>query len=283
MSIALGGDIMGKLYLIPTPIGNMKDMTFRALEVIKNVDHIYCEDTRNTRMLLSHYDIHKVLKSYHMFNEEKKSLEIIEELKSGMDIAVVSDAGYPGISDPGYLVCKRCIDAGIEVCTIPGATASLTALVTSGIPCDKFYFYGFLNHDLPQKKKELQALVDFKHTLIFYESPHRINETLEVINEIFGNRYMVIARDLTKKYEEYIRGNVLDIINMNLELKGEMVLIVSGAKLDSVAIELNNLTIQEHYDYYMKQGNDSKEAMKLVARDRNISKSDVYKEVVVNK
>ena len=126
---------MGKLYLIPTPIGNLDDMNLRALEVLKNVDHIYCEDTRNTRILLSHYDIHKVLKSYHMFNEDKKSLEIIKELKEGLNIALVSDAGYPGISDPGYLVAKRAIEEGLDVTTIPGPTASLTALVTSGIPC----------------------------------------------------------------------------------------------------------------------------------------------------
>lgn len=271
---------MGKLYLIPTPIGNLDDMNLRALDVLRNVDHIYCEDTRNTRILLSHYDIHKVLKSYHMFNEDKKSLEIISELKQGLNIALVSDAGYPGISDPGYLVAKRAIDEGLDVVTIPGPTASLTALVTSGIPCDKFYFYGFLNHDLNQKKKELEELADFKNTLIFYESPHRINETLQVIYEIFGNRYMCIAKDLTKKYEKYIRGNVLDIINNYPELKGEMVLIIEGAKIDSITANLNSLDIYSHYEHYLKQGIDSKMAMKKVASDRNISKSDVYKEVI---
>ena len=274
---------MGKLYLIPTPIGNMKDMTFRSIEILKNVSHIYCEDTRNTRILLSYYDIHKVLKSYHMFNEENKSLEIIKELKEGKDIALVSDAGYPGISDPGYLVCKRCIDEGIDVVTIPGATASLTALVTSGIPCDKFYFYGFLNHDLNQKRKELEELKDFDKTLIFYESPHRIDETLVEILNIFGNRYMCIAKDLTKKYETYFRGNVKDLIDQNLELKGEMVLIIEGAKVDSLTESLNSLSVLKHYDFYLNQGIESKEAMKKVAKDRNISKSDVYKEVVTNK
>lgn len=274
---------MGKLYLIPTPIGNMKDMTFRSIEILKNVSHIYCEDTRNTRILLSYYDIHKVLKSYHMFNEENKSLEIIKELKEGKDIALVSDAGYPGISDPGYLVCKRCIDEGIEVTTIPGATASLTALVTSGIPCDRFYFYGFLNHDLNQKRKELEELKDFDKTLIFYESPHRIDETLVEILNIFGNRYMCIAKDLTKKYETYFRGNVKDLIDQNLELKGEMVLIIEGAKVDSLTESLNSLSVLKHYEFYLNQGIDSKEAMKKVAKDRNISKSDVYKEVVTNK
>ena len=271
---------MGKLYLIPTPIGNLDDMNLRALEVLKNVDHIYCEDTRNTRILLSHYDIHKVLKSYHMFNEDKKSLEIIKELKEGLNIALVSDAGYPGISDPGYLVAKRAIEEGLDVTTIPGPTASLTALVTSGIPCDKFYFYGFLNHDLNQKIKELEELVDFKNTIIFYESPHRIDETLEVLLKIFGNRYICIAKDLTKKYEKYIRGKIEDIINMHLELKGEMVLIVEGAKIDTITNNLNSLDIVDHYKYYLNQGIESKLAMKKVASDRNISKSDVYREVI---
>ena len=271
---------MGKLYLIPTPIGNLDDMNLRALDVLKNVDHIYCEDTRNTRILLSHYDIHKVLKSYHMFNEDKKSLEIIKEIKEGLNVALVSDAGYPGISDPGYLVASRAIEEGIDVSVIPGPTASLTALVGSGIPCDKFYFYGFLNHDLNQKKKELEELADFKNTLIIYESPHRIEETLDAILEIMGNRYMCIAKDLTKKYEKYIRGHVEEIINMHLELKGEMVLIIEGAKIDTITQNLNNLDIFDHYKHYLDQGMDSKLAMKKVASDRGISKSDVYKEVI---
>jgi len=274
---------MGKLYLIPTPIGNMQDMTLRALETLRNVDHIYCEDTRNTRMLLAHYDIHKVLKSYHMFNEDKKYMEIIQELKDGLDIAVVTDAGYPGISDPGYLVCKKAIEEGCEVTTLPGPTASLTALVTSGIPCDKFTFFGFLNHDLPQKRKELESLVDNKYTLIFYESPHRIDETLEVMKEILGNRYICIARELTKKHEEFIRGTIQDIIDEQHELKGEMVIIVEGSKKESKIVSLCELTVQEHYDYYLKQGMDSKEAMKAVAKDRGVSKSDIYKEIIVNK
>ncbi|MBQ7276142.1 MAG: 16S rRNA (cytidine(1402)-2'-O)-methyltransferase [Bacilli bacterium] len=274
---------MGKLYLIPTPIGNMDDMTLRALDVLRSVDHIYCEDTRNTKKLLSHYDIHKILKSYHMFNEDKKYQEIIKELKEGMDIAVVTDAGYPGISDPGYLVCKKAIEEGCAVTTLPGPTASLTALVTSGIPCDKFYFYGFLNHEVNPKRKELESLVDFENTLIFYEAPHRINETLELMSEILGNRYICIARELTKKHEEYIRGYIDDIIKEGYELKGEMVIIVEGAKIDTLTSNLNSLTIGEHYEYYLKQNIDSKEAMKRVAKDRGVSKSDIYKEIIVKK
>ena len=220
--------MIGTLYLIPTPIGNMKDITSRIIKTLEEVDYIYCEDTRNTRKLLSYYDIHKVLKSYHMFNEDKKCDEIIGELKDGLNIAVVSDAGYPGISDPGYLICSRAIKEGIKVTTLQGASASITALVGSGLDLDKFYFYGFLNHDLLQKKKELEELKSFPYTIIFYESPHRINETLEVMKEILGDRKIVIAKDLTKKYEEYIRGSISEIIGLKRELKGEMVLIVEG-------------------------------------------------------
>lgn len=273
---------MINLYLVPTPIGNIADMTFRSVEVLKSVDYIYSEDTRNTKVLLSHYDIKTPLKSYHKFNENERSIEIIDLLKEGKVIAVVSDAGYPGISDPGYLVAKRAIDEGFTVSTIPGATASLTALVTSGLPCDRFYFYGFLAHTNSQKKKELTSLVDFKDTLIFYESPHRYLETLKVIKDVMGNRNVVIARELTKKYEEYVRGTIEDLLSRELELKGEMVIIVEGSKKEKLAMDLSTLTIEEHYNYYINQGNDNKQAMKLVAKDRDISKSDVYSVLLKN-
>ncbi len=270
---------MINLYLVPTPIGNMLDITLRAIEVLKSVDIIYSEDTRNTKVLLAHYEINTPLKSYHKFNEETRSKEIIEEMKQGKIVAIVSDAGYPGISDPGYLITKKAIEEGLNVSTIPGATASLTALVTSGLACDKFYFYGFLAHTVSQKKKELVSLLDFKDTIIFYESPHRINETLKVIYEVMGNRNIVIARELTKKYEEYIRGNVLDIINQNLELKGEIVLLLEGSKKNTVSQNLSEMKLEEHYNYYLNQGLDSKEALKMVAKDRNVGKSEIYKKL----
>lgn len=273
---------MINLYLVPTPIGNIKDMTFRSVEVLNSVDYIYSEDTRNTKVLLSHYNINTPLKSYHKFNENERSFEIIDLLKAGKVVAVVSDAGYPGISDPGYLVAKRAIDEGFVVSTIPGATASLTALVTSGLPCDKFYFYGFLAHTKTQKKKEITALVDFRDTLIFYESPHRYLETLKIINEIMGNRNVVIARELTKKYEEYVRGSVQELLSKDLDLKGEMVIIVEGSKKEKLSLELCKLSIQDHFEFYVDQGYDSKQAMKLVAKDRDISKSDVYSELLKN-
>lgn len=272
---------MVNLYLVPTPIGNFEDMTIRSVEVLNNVDIIYCEDTRNTKVLLSHYNITTPLKSYHIFNEDERLSEVLEELKSGKIIALVSDAGYPGISDPGYLVCKMAIDNGFNVCTIPGATASLTALVTSGLPCEKFFFYGFLSHTVSQKKKELETLIDFDKTMIFYESPHRIKETIELMHEVYGSRNVCIARELTKKYEEYIRFNLDDIDNVDLDLKGEMVIIVEGAKIKSSILKLNELSVKEHYNYYLKQGLDNKEAMKAVARDRGTSKSEIY--AILNK
>lgn len=271
---------MINLYLIPTPIGNLDDMTYRSVEVLKNCDVIFSEDTRNTKVLLAYYDIKTPLKSYHIFNEEERVDEIIELLKQGKTLAICSDAGYPGISDPGYLVCKKAIDAGFVVSTLPGATASLTALVTSGIACDKFYFYGFLPHTKSQKEIELKNLIDRKETVIFYESPHRINETLMLIDKIYGDRYLCIARELTKKYEEYIRGTAKEILNRNQEIKGEIVLICEGAKQSQISKSLNELSIEEHFNYYLNKIDDKKESMKKVAKDRGISKSEVYNELL---
>lgn len=267
---------MINLYLVPTPIGNIEDMTYRSVEILKNCDLIFCEDTRNTKVLLAHYNIQTPLKSYHMFNEDERSIEIIDLLKQDKVIAICTDAGYPGISDPGYLVCKRTIEEGLTVSTVPGATASLTALVTSGLPCDKFFFYGFLAHTISQKKKELLSLVDYKETIIFYESPHRLNDTLKVLLEVFGNRKICIARELTKKYEEYIRGNLEDLAKQNLDLLGEMVIICEGSKKENLAMNLCELTIQEHYNYYLNQGFDNKISLKMVAKDRDKPKSEIY-------
>lgn len=267
------------LYLVPTPIGNFEDMTFRAVNVLNNVDCVFAEDTRVTKVLLSHFNITTPLFSYHIFNEQVQVEEIIKILKEGKNVALVSDAGLPCISDPGFLISKKVIDEGFNVISLPGANAALTALVASGLPSEKFFFYGFLNHKKTQKEKELEKLVDYSETLIFYEAPHRIQETLLSLFKVFGNREVVIGRELTKKYEEYIRGNLQEIIDNNFELKGEIVLIVKGAEIKKVQERLNSLTIKEHYQYYLDAGIDYKEAMKIVAKDRNISKSDVYKEI----
>lgn len=267
------------LYLVPTPIGNMLDMTFRSIEVLKSVDIILCEDTRNTKILCSHFEIDTPLMCYHIFNEDSRCDEVLDLLKEGKIIALVSDAGLPGISDPGYLVTKRALEAGFEVRALPGASAGITALVASGLPCGKFYFYGFLDHKKSQKEKELNELIDFKETIIFYESPHRINETIEVMYEVYKDRNIVIARELTKRYEEYIRGNIKDIVNMNLNLKGEIVIIVEGAKMTKVANDLNAKTIMEHYKYYLDLGLNDMNAIKMVSKDRGVSKSIIYKEI----
>jgi 16S rRNA (cytidine1402-2'-O)-methyltransferase len=270
----------GVLYLVSTPIGNFKDMTYRAIEVLNEVDTIFAEDTRMTKQLLSHFKISTSLKAYHIFNESEQVNVILDMLKDGKKLALVSDAGMPGISDPGYLVARLALDNGYAVISLPGANAALTALIASGIPSDKFFFFGFLNHKQSQKEKELIKIRDYEETLIFYEAPHRIKETLEVIYKVFGNREICLAREITKKYEEYIRGEVLDIINSDLELKGEIVLIVSGAKVSKIVENLNELSILEHYNHYLEIIEDKKEAMKLVAKDRAISKSDVYKEIL---
>ena len=270
------------LYLVPTPIGNFLDMTFRSIEVLKNVDIILCEDTRNTKILCAHFDIHTPLMAYHIFNENNKCEEVLDLLREGKKIALVSDAGLPGISDPGYLITKEAIDAGFSVSALPGASAGITALVASGLPTDKFYFYGFLDHKKSQKIKELTKLRDLDMTVIMYESPHRISETIEVMHEVYQDRNIVIARELTKKYEEYIRGNIKDIVNMELNLKGEIVIIVEGTKVTAVVNDLLSKTIKEHYQYYVDLGYSEKDAMKLTGKDRNVSKSVIYNEIKVH-
>ena len=269
------------LYLVPTPIGNYEDMTFRSVETLKNVDYIFCEDTRVTKVLLSHFNISTPLKNYHIFNEDVASNEIIDLLKSGHNIALVSDAGLPCISDPGYLVAAHAIKEGIKVISLPGASASLTALIASGLPCDKFYFNGFLNSRQSQRIKELNNLKDKKETLIIYEAPHRIHETLKDMYEVLGDRRITIARELTKHYEEYTRTTLKELQGEDLNLKGEIVLIVEGANIDSNTLELNSLSIQDHFNHYINEGLDEKEALKKVAKDRGLAKSDIYKEIKV--
>ena len=269
------------LYLVPTPIGNYEDMTFRSVETLKNVDYIFCEDTRVTKVLLSHFNILTPLKNYHIFNEDVVSDEIINLLKEGHNIALVSDAGLPCISDPGYLVASLAVKEGFKVISLPGASASLTALIASGLPCDKFYFNGFLNSRQNQRIKDLNNLKDKKETLIIYEAPHRIHETLKDMYDVLGNRRIVIARELTKHFEEYTRGTLEELQKEELNLKGEMVLIVEGASIESDVLELNNLSVLDHFNHYINQGIDEKEALKKVAKDRNVSKSDIYKEIKV--
>ncbi|HHU21118.1 MAG TPA: 16S rRNA (cytidine(1402)-2'-O)-methyltransferase [Acholeplasma sp.] len=273
----------GQLYIVPTPIGNIKDITLRALDILNSVDLVYAEDTRVTKVLFSHYDIKTQIYSYHMFNEADVSEQIIAKLNQGLNIVMVSDAGMPGISDPGYLIISKAINEDIEVTVLPGPTAYITAVVGSGMPINRTLFYGFLDHKKSAKLKELKALVDYKETLIFYESPKRLDETIKLMAEVFDNRKVVIARELTKKYEEYIRSTLDELSMQDLNLKGEITIILEGAKIDSLALKLNQLDILQHYNYYLDLGYSDKDAMKEVAKDRGISKSIVYKEVLERK
>ncbi len=221
---------MNKLYLVPTPIGNLKDITFRAIEILNSVDLILAEDTRKTGILLKHYNIQNRLRSFHKFNEHKILSGIINEIHGGNSIALVSDAGTPGISDPGFLLVRECIEKGIVVETLPGATAIIPALVNSGLPCDRFIFEGFL----PQKKgrnKKMEALVNEERTIVFYESPHRLLKTLELIKTFMGeDRIVSVSRELTKIHEENFRGTLTEVIEHFSEtaVKGEIVIILQG-------------------------------------------------------
>ena len=217
------------LYLVATPIGNLEDMTFRAVRILKEVDKIYAEDTRNSGVLLKHYNINSKLESYHEFNQDLKSEQILNELKSGMKLAIISDAGLPVISDPGFKIAKDVIAEGIAVSTIPGASAGISALIASGIAPMPYTFYGFLDSKKSKRVKELEDIKFVNNTIIFYEAPHRIEETLVDMISVLGNRNACLARELTKSFEEYVRGT-LEEIKQELPLKGEMVLIVEGYK-----------------------------------------------------
>lgn len=274
---------IGKLYMVPTPIGNLKDITLRALEVLSNSDIIAAEDTRQTLKLLNHYNIKKTLISYHQHNEMGKSEDLIVMLKDGKTIALVTDAGTPGISDPGSVILKKCIEQNIPVEVLPGATAVITALVYSGLDTSKFIFRGFLPRDKKQRKEVILELVDRKETLIFYEAPHRLVSTLEFLLTTLGDRNISMCRELTKLHEEIIRTTISSAIQKYSELnpKGEFVLVVEGRSEQEIederAMAWNGLTIEEHIKSYISNGITKKEAIKQVAKERNIPKSEVYK------
>ncbi len=259
------------LYLVATPIGNLDDMTYRAIETLKSVKYIYAEDTRNSGVLLKHFNIDTPLRSYHEFNKELKDQEIIDLLESGNDIAIISDAGNPIISDPGYNICLSAIENDIKVTTIPGACAYITALVSSGIPPMPNTFVGFLDSKKTKRREELLKYKFYDHTIIFYEAPHRILETLEDMLEILGDRYICLARELTKKYEELIRGNISEIIKDTNMLKGEMVIIVSGYKEEN--IEINPmLKIEE----LISLGYKTNDAIKEISKNYSIDRRSLY-------
>lgn len=263
------------LYLVPTPIGNMEDITLRALKVLKDVDIILCEDTRESSVLLNHYDIHKKLISCHKFNEKKLENYIIEQLNNGLNLALISDQGSPIISDPGYIVTSYVVEHGYNVVSLPGATAFVPALSNSCISSEQFLFYGFLNNKKSKKNSELNKLKYFPYTLIFYETPHDIIDTLESMIEILGDREISISREISKVHESVYRGKISDYLKQNDILKGEFVIIVNGYNDN---YDFGNLDIVEHVNLYMNDGLSEMDALKKVAKDRNLSKSIVYSE-----
>lgn len=273
----------GKLYLVPTPIGNLKDITLRALEVLNSVDLIAAEDTRQSLKLLNHFDIKKSLISYHQHNEQGKSEDLIEILREGKSIALVTDAGTPGISDPGSVIAVKCIEAGINFEVLPGATAITTALVYSGLDTTKFLFRGFLPRENKDRKPIIEDLKDRTETLIFYEAPHRLLDTLEFLEEHLGDRKISICRELTKLHEEIIRLQLSDAVKYYTENspRGEYVLVVEGKSREDIMkeaqAEWENLSVEEHIKKYIEEGLSKKDAIKKVAKDRNLPKSEVYK------
>jgi 16S rRNA (cytidine1402-2'-O)-methyltransferase len=273
----------GKLYICPTPIGNLEDITIRTLNTLKEVDLIAAEDTRHTIRLLNHYEIKKPLTSYHEHNKDKKGPELVEKLKAGENIALVSDAGMPGISDPGEDMVRICIEEGIDFEVLPGASAIITALVASGLSTERFSFEGFLDRNKKKRRERLEKIKRDDRTLIFYESPHRLTDSLKDMKEILGDRLVTVARELTKRYEELIRGKISDVIEHFKENnpRGEFVLLIEGrSSLEESDEEKNSwedISIQDHILVYINKGFTKKEAVKKVAKDRNMHKREVYK------
>lgn len=271
----------GILYICPTPIGNLEDITLRTIRILKEVDLIAAEDTRHTIKLLNHYNIKKPLISYHEHNKKSKGDLLIEKLKSGQDIGIVTDAGMPGISDPGEDIIHLSIQNGIEVIVLPGPTASIAALVVSGLPTDKFVFEGFLPSKKKDRIKELERLKDETRTIILYEAPHRLLSLLMDMEKVLGNRQISISRELTKIHEETFRGYISEGIEKfeAQKPKGEFVLIVKGAEIKEEDL-FQNISIKEHIKLYMEEGLSKKDAVKKVAEDRRMSKNLVYKESI---
>ncbi len=276
----------GRLYICPTPIGNLEDITLRALRILKEVDIIAAEDTRRTLQLLRHFDIETPLISYHQHNERAQSQNIIQRLLEGQELALVSDAGMPGISDPGEILIKRAIEEGIVVEPLPGATAGILALVGSGLDTTSFAFEGFLDRKRARRRERLEKIKTEDRTLIFYEAPHRIRESLRDMLTILGNRRAVVARELTKKYEEFIRGSLDDLVQhfQDKPPRGELVILCQGMEAEELEARkreaLGEISIRQHVILTMEEGNSKKEAIKKVAQIRGLPKSQVYKKTI---
>ncbi len=263
------------LYLIPTPIGNLEDISIRCLNTLKEVDVIFSEDTRVTSLLLSHFEISKKLVSSHSYNEDVTSNKLIDYLKEGKNVGLVSDRGTPVISDPGYKLAKAAIDNNFNVVALPGTTAFVPALIASGLNPQPFLFFGFLSNKSSKRKKELEDLKNYPYTLIFYEAPHRLLETLDDMYDVLGNRKICISREISKKFEEIYRDTLGNIREQVKDAKGEFVIVIDGNYEEKT---YDNLSVIEHVNLYIKEGYDVKEASKLVAKERKMTKSDVYNE-----
>ncbi len=270
----------GILYLVATPIGNLEDITFRAINILKEVDLIAAEDTRHTLKLLNHYEISKPLISYHRHNEEIKVDGLIEKLKEGQNIAVVSDAGTPAICDPGEVIVKEALKENIKVVPIPGACAFVNALVASGLDTKEFVFYGFLSINKKLRKEKLEQIKKENKTIILYEAPHKLKNTLEDLEDILEDRKIVIARELTKIHEEFIKGTAKEILEKYTEPKGEHIILIEANPIkqeDEEKSKINNMTIEEHYKYYEEQGFLKNEIIKKIAKDKGVTKNEIYK------
>lgn len=277
----------GTLYLCATPIGNLEDMTFRVIRTLKEVDLIAAEDTRNSIKLLNHFEIKTPMTSYHEYNKIEKGRKLVEKLLEGQNIALITDAGTPGISDPGEELVKMCCEAGVTVTSLPGAAACITALTISGLATRRFAFEAFLPTDKKERQEVLKELVNDTRTLILYEAPHRLVKTLHELSETLGEeRKIAVCRELTKKHETAFRttlGEAIDYYEEN-EPKGECVLVIEGRSREEIKKEQQmkweEISLEEHMAHYEQQGMSRKEAMKCVAKDRGISKRNVYQQLL---
>ena len=265
----------GILYIVATPIGNLDDITLRAIKILSEVDLIAAEDTRHTLKLLNHLNISKHMVSYHRHNENMRSDFLIKELKEGKNIALVSDAGTPGICDPGEEIIKKCIEENIKVIPIPGACAMVNALIASGLNTDEFLFLGFLPLNKKNRKEKLYEIENTNKTSIIYEAPHKLNTTLKDLKDIIGDRKIILAREITKVHEEFIRVDIKELIRRAEDLRGEIVLLIEGNK-EEKKNNFDSLSLEEHYDYYEKKGMEKKEIIKQISKDRKLNKNEVY-------
>ena len=274
--------MQGKLYLCATPIGNLEDITLRVLNTLREVDLIAAEDTRHSIKLLNHFEIKTPMTSYHEFNKVEKARYLVEKMKEGLNVALVTDAGTPGISDPGEELVRQCYEAGIELTSLPGPAACITALTMSGMATRRFAFEAFLPADKKEKAEVLEELKGETRTIILYEAPHRLIRTLRELLEALGHRRITICRELTKKHETVFRTTFSEALSFyeNEEPRGECVLVIEGKSREEIKKEKEqaweSMSIEEHMEQYLSRGTDRKEAMKLVAKDRGISKRDVY-------